>query len=90
MRSLHTFSSEHQREWDGYLSLLTTAYNTQVNTSTGASLLTFVSTPRLEADNIERLPQVRPNDEQEPSYESVAVQYAGSANANPGGSEEPV
>jgi len=39
VRQLRCYTAEHQKEWDSHLSLLTTAYNTQVHASTGRSPL---------------------------------------------------
>ena len=35
VRQLRCYIAEHQKKWDSHLSLLTTAYNTQVHASTG-------------------------------------------------------
>lgn len=60
VRQLRVYVAEHPKEWDRYVSLLTTAYNTQVHTSTGQAPLLFVSPRRLQTLGIERLPKLQP------------------------------
>lgn len=65
MRQLRVYTAEHPKEWDRYVSLLTTAYNTQVHSSTGQAPLMFVSPRRLQTMGVERLPKLRPLKEKE-------------------------
>lgn len=65
VRQLRVCVAEDPKEWDGYISLLTTAYNTPVPTSTGQAPLLFVSPRRLRTLGIERLPKLRPERERE-------------------------
>lgn len=57
---LSTYVSEHPKEWNRYVSLLTTAYSMQVHTRTEQPPLAFVSPRRLNLFGMERLPKVRP------------------------------
>ena len=82
VRQLRTYMAEHTKEWDRYVSLLTTAYNMHVHTSTGQAPFAFVSPRRLQTMGISRLPKPRPHVENEedeedldPSVTSVADQY---------------
>jgi len=56
---LRCYISEHQKEWDSHLSLLTTAYNTQVHASTGGIPFAVVSPRRLQLIGMERMPRLR-------------------------------
>ena len=58
VRQLRCHVAEHQAEWDSHLSLLKTAYNTQVHSSTGETPFAFVSPRRLQLIGIERVPRL--------------------------------
>jgi len=55
VRQLRCFIAEHRKEWDSHLSLLTTAYNTPVQASTGEILFVFVSPRWLQLIGMERM-----------------------------------
>jgi len=59
VRQLRCHVAEHQAEWDSHLSLLKTAYNTQVHSSTGETPFAFVSPRRLQLIGTERMPRLR-------------------------------
>jgi len=67
--------AEHQSDWDSHLSLLTTAYNTQVHFSTGKILFAFVSPRRLQLIGIEKMPRLRQAEERRVDASSAAEQY---------------
>jgi len=50
VRQLRCYVAEHQAKWDSHLSLLSTAYNTQVHQSTGEIPFAFVSPRRLQLE----------------------------------------
>lgn len=82
VRQLRTYVSEYPKEWDRYVSLLTTAYNMQVHTNTGQPPLDFVSARKLTLLGVERLPNVRPlteaperEDDLDGTATTVAEQY---------------
>lgn len=58
VRQLRCYVAEHQREWDRYLSLLKTAYNTQVHSSSGEIPFAFVSPRRLILMGVKRIPRL--------------------------------
>ena len=67
--------AEHQAEWDSNLSLLTTAYTTQVHSSTEEVPFAFVSPKRLQLIRIERMPRLRQAEERPSDASSAAEQY---------------
>jgi len=75
VRQHRCYVSEHQAEWDSHLSLLTTAYNTQVHSSTGEILFAFVSPRRLQLTGIERMPRLRQAEERPVDASWAAEQY---------------
>jgi len=75
VRQLCCYVAEHQAEWDRYLSLLTTAYNTQVHSSTGQVPFAFVSPTRLQLIGIERMPRLSQAEERPADASSAAEQY---------------
>jgi len=58
-RQLRCYTAQHQKEPDSHLSLLTTAYNTQVHASTGEIPFAFVSPRRLQLIGMVRMPRLR-------------------------------
>jgi len=75
VRQLRFYIAEHQKEWDSQLSLLTTAYNTQVHTSTGETPFAFVSPRRLRLSGMERIPRLRQAEERTEDASTAAEQY---------------
>jgi len=75
VRQLRCYVAEHQAEWDSHLSLLTTAYNTQVHFSTGEIPFAFVSPRRLQLIGIEKMPRLRQAEERPVDASSAAEQY---------------
>jgi len=75
VRQLRCYVAEHQAEWDSHLSLLTTAYNTQVHSSTGEIPFAFVSPRRLQLIGIEKMPRLRQAEERPVDASSAAEQY---------------
>ena len=75
VRQLRCYVAEHQAEWDSHLSLLSTAYNTQVHSSTGEIPFAFVSPRRLQLTGIERMPMLRQAEERPLDASSAAEQY---------------
>jgi len=73
VRQLRCYVTEHKAEWDSHLSVLTTAYNTQVHSSTGEIPFASVSPRRLQHIGIERMPRLRQADER-PVDASSAVE----------------
>jgi len=63
VRQLRCYIAEHQKEWDRHMSLLTTAYSTQVPASTGEIPFAFVSPRRLQLVGMERMPRLRQAEE---------------------------
>ena len=57
VRQLRHYVSEHVVTWAGYVSLLVTAYNSQVHSSTGEAPVSFVCPRKLSPVAIERLTQ---------------------------------
>jgi len=74
-RQLHFYVAEHQAEWDSHLSLLTTAYNAQVHSSTGEITSAFVGPRRLQLIGIERMRRLRRAEERPVDASSEAEQY---------------
>ena len=77
VRQLGYYVAEHQTEWDCHLSLLTTAYNTQVHSSTGEIPFAFVSPRRLQRIGIERMLRLRQAEERPVDAIPAAKQYVG-------------
>ena len=75
VRKLRCYISEHQKEWDSHLSLLTTAYNAHVHGSTGEIPFAFVSPRRLQLIGIERMPRLRQAEERPEDASTAAKQY---------------
>ena len=75
VRQLRCYIAEHQKEWDSHLSLLTTAYNTQVHASTGQIPFAFVSPRRLQLIGMERMPRLRKAEERSEDASTAAEQY---------------
>jgi len=75
VRQLRCYIAEHQQEWDSHLSLLTTAYNTQVHASTGEIPFAFVSPRRLHLIGMERMPRLRQAEERTEDASTAAEQY---------------
>jgi len=75
VRQLRCYVSEHQKEWDSHLSLLTTAYNTQVHASTGEIPFAFVSSRRLQIIGMERMPRLGQAEERTEDASTAAEQY---------------
>jgi len=79
VRQLRCYVAEHQSDWHSHLSLLTTAYNTQVHSSTGEIPFAFVSPRRLQLIGIERMPRLRQAEERPVDASSAAEQRDGDA-----------
>ena len=75
MRQLRCYVAEHQTKWDSHLSLLTTAYNTQVHASTGEFPFAFVCPRRLQLIGMERMPRLRQAEERTEDVSTAAEQY---------------
>jgi len=75
VRQLRFYVAEHQAEWDSHLSLFTTAYNTQVHSSTGEIPFAFESPRRLQLIGIEKMPRLRQAEERPVDASSAAEQY---------------
>jgi len=75
VRQLRCYVAEHQVEWDSHLSLLTTAHNKQVHSSTGELPFAFVSPRRLQIIGIERMPRLRQAEERPVDASSAAERY---------------
>jgi len=75
VRQLRCYIAEHQTEWDSHLSLVTTAYNTQVHASTGEILFSLVSPRRLHLIGMERMPRLRQAEETTEDASTAAEQY---------------
>jgi len=75
VRKLRCYTAEHQKEWDSHLSLLTTAYNTQVHASTGDIPFAYVSLRRLQRIGMERMPRLRQAEERTEDSSTAAEQY---------------
>ena len=75
VRQLRCYVAEHQADWDSHLSLLTTAYSTQVHASTGEVPFAFVSPWRLQLIGIERMNRLRQAEERPVDATSAAEQY---------------
>ena len=54
VRQLRHYVSEHVKTWDQYISILTTAYNSQVHSSTGEVPLAFVTPRRVRSIAVRR------------------------------------
>jgi len=67
--------AEHQAEWDSHLSLLTTAYTTQVHSSSGKIPFAVVSPGRLQLVGIEKMSWLRQAEERPIDASSAAEQY---------------
>jgi len=81
VRQLGYYVAEHQAKWDCHLSLLTSAYNTQVHSSTGDIPFAFVSPRRLQRIGIERMLRLRQAEERPVDASSAAEQYVGDLKA---------
>ena len=75
VRQLRCYVAEHVTEWDSHVSLLTTAYNTQVHASTEEIPFAFVSPTRLQRVGRERMPQLRQAQERTEDASTEAEQY---------------
>jgi len=75
VRQLRCHIAEHQKEWDSHLSLLTTAYNTQVHASTGEIPFAFVSPRRIQLIGMESMPRLRQAEERTEDASTAAEQY---------------
>ena len=75
VRKLRCYIAEHQEEWDSHLSLLTTAYNTQVHASTGDIPFAYVSLRRLQLIGMERIPRLKKAEERTEEASTAAEQY---------------
>jgi len=75
VRQLRCYVAQHQAECDSHLSLLTTAYNTQVHSSTGEIPVAFVSPMRLQLIGIEKMHGLRQAEERPVDASSAAEQY---------------
>jgi len=73
--------AEHQAEWDSHLSLLTTAYNTQVHSSPGEIPVAFVSSRRLQLIGIEKMSRLRQAHKRTVDASSAAEQHVEDLNA---------
>jgi len=62
-------------EWDSHVSLLTTAYDTQVHASTGKIPFAFVSPRRLQLIGMERMPRLRQAEESAEDASTAAEEY---------------
>ena len=74
-RKLRCYIGEHQKEWDSHLSLLPTAYNTQVHASTAEISFAFVSPRWLQLIAMERMPRLRQAEEKTEDASTAAAQY---------------
>jgi len=74
-KTIRCYLAEHQKQWDSHLSLLTTAYNTQVHASTGEIPFAFVSPRRLQLIGMERMPWLRQAEERTEDASTAAEQY---------------
>jgi len=72
---LRCYIAEHRSDWDSYLSLLNTAYNTQVHASTGEVPFAFVSPRGLQLIGIERMRRLRQAEEKTFDATTAAEQY---------------
>jgi len=77
VRQLRCYVVEHQDEWDSHLSLLATAYNTQIHSSFGEIPFASVSPRRHQPIGIERMPRQRQAEERPVDASSAAEQYVG-------------
>ena len=59
VRQLRCYFAQHQTDCDSHLSLLTTAYHTQVHASTGEIPFTFMSPRRFQLIGMERMPRLK-------------------------------
>jgi len=75
VRQLRCYISEHQKEWDSHLSLLTTAYNTQVHASTGEIPFAFVRPRRLQIIEMKCMPRLRQAEEKTEDASTAAEQH---------------
>ena len=75
VRQLRCYVGEHQTEWDSHLSLLTTAYNTQVHSSTVEIPFAFVSPRRLQLVGMQHMPRLRQAEERTEDASTAAEQY---------------
>jgi len=74
VRHLRCYIAEHLKEWDSQLSLLTTAYNTQMHASTGEIPFAFASPRRLHLTGMERMPRLRQAEERTEDASTAAEQ----------------
>ena len=81
VRQLRCYIAEHQKEWDSHLSLLTTAYNTQVHASTGEIPFAFVSPRRLQLIGMERMPRLKQAEKRTEDASTAGEQYVKDINA---------
>jgi len=75
VRQLRCYIAEQQKEWDSHLSLLTTAYSTQVPASTGEIPFAFLSPRRLELIGMEHTPRIRQSEERTEDASTAEKQY---------------
>jgi len=75
VRQLRCYIAENHKEWDSHLSLLTTAYDTQVHASTGQISFAFESPRRLQLISMERMPRLRQAEERTEDASTAAEQY---------------
>jgi len=75
VRQLRCYIAEHQKESDSHLSLLTTAYNTQVHASTGEIPFAFVSPRQLQLTGMERMRRLRQAEERSDYSSTATEQY---------------
>jgi len=75
VRQLRCYIAEHTKEWDSHLSLITTAYSTQVHASTGEIPFAFVSPRQLQPIGMERMPRLRQAEERTEDASTAAEQY---------------
>ena len=75
VRQLRYDVAGNLNEWDSHLSLLTTAYNTQVHASTGEIPFVFVSPGRLQLIGMERIPRLKQAEERAEDASTEAEQY---------------
>ena len=75
VRQLRCYIAEHQKEWDSHLSLLTTAYITQVHARTGEIPFASVSPRQLQLISMERMPRLRQAEKRTEDASTAAEQY---------------